>query len=266
MKIKKTTINGLLILEVPNRYKLCGLNLPKNLIVDCVFIDNGCTDDTLKYMLEAQSSSLLKVKIVRLSRNFGYQNGYLSGLTCIPADSQAVVLIDGDVQDPPELILDFIDKWQSGYDVVYGVRTNRNESLIKNLSYKIYYKLLKAFSEFDLPADAGEFSLMDSKIIRLINKSSEQGVLIRSFRAWVGFTQIGVSYERMSRESGSSKFSPFKLINLAIDSFFASSIMPLKFIFFAASFFSQLVCWGLYILFSGGYLSTTQYQGMHQPT
>jgi glycosyltransferase involved in cell wall biosynthesis len=192
-----------------------------------VCVENGSADDTFDLLREIADRDS-SVRIVKLSRNFGYQNGYTAGIECVSPDTSAVVLIDGDVQDPPELIPEFIRMWEEGYDVVYGIRAKRIGSPIKIFFYKLYYRILTQLTEFDLPRDAGEFGLMDAKVWRCLCKMPESNRLIRGLRAWVGFRQIGIEYTRDDRLYGTTKFSVVKMFLLAADGIFSFSGMPLR--------------------------------------
>jgi dolichol-phosphate mannosyltransferase len=159
----------------------------------------------------------------------------------------AVALLDGDLQDPPELIDDFVKKWMEGYDVVYGSRINRETSKIMNFSYKFFYRIFNKLSYLEIPLDAGDFSLMDRKVVDSINSLNESDRFIRGLRAWTGFKQIGVPYSRPERLFGKSTNNLFRNIQWAKKGIFSFSYLPLEII----SFFSYLIvlisCIGLII-------------------
>lgn len=166
-----------------------------------------------------------------LSRNFGHAPALTAGLQeTATTNTDAVFIIDGDLQDPPELLPSFLLKVKEGYDVVYGIRKNRKESLIKRLCYKVYYRLQHRFSSIDMPLDAGDFSLMTKKIVLLINNLPEESRYIRGLRSWVGYKQAGIEYERDERMQGSSKYTLAALIKLAFNGIFNFSEIPIRFI------------------------------------
>jgi dolichol-phosphate mannosyltransferase len=144
------------------------------------------------------------------------------------ATGDAVVLLDGDLQDPPELIEEFAEKWISGYDVVYGSRVKRDTSLLMNISYKIFYRIFNKLSYINIPLDAGDFSLMDRKVVDAINSLKESDRFIRGLRAWTGFKQIGVPYNRPERQFGKSTNNFFKNIQWAKKGIFSFSHLPLE--------------------------------------
>lgn len=193
-----------------------------------VFVNNGSTDGSEK-IFESLAKKDKKVTIVKMSRSFyGSQGSYTAGMDQTTGD--AVVLIDGDLQDPPEIIPKFIKKWEKGYDVVYGKRVKRKASLLLNIGYKLFYRLFKKLSYIQIPRDAGDFSLMDKKVVDYINKMPERKRFIRGLRAWVGFSSTPVPYQRDERKHGKSNvpfLSTFSWASLAIFSF---SYAPLTFI------------------------------------
>jgi glycosyltransferase involved in cell wall biosynthesis len=195
--------------------------------IEFICVENGSLDSTYA-LLRSAAEKDSRVRIVKLSRNFGYQNGYTAGIENVSPDSSAVVLIDGDVQDPPEVICEFIRKWEAGYDVVYGVRTKRRGNFVKRAFYKLYYRILTRLTDFDLPKDAGEFGLIDRKVWKELCLLPEGNRLIRGLRAWVGFRQTGVEYTRDERRFGKTKFSIIKMVSLAADGIFSFSGKPLR--------------------------------------
>lgn len=192
-----------------------------------IFVENGSYDRTFEIIKELADSDN-RIKIIKLSRNFGYQMGYTAGLENVSPDTSAVVMIDGDLQDQPELIRDFIKKWEEGYDVVYGIRKKRKGSFIKNIFYKLYYKILSSLSDIDIPKDSGEFCLIDAKAWKMLLKFGETNRLLRGLRAWVGFKQIGIEYTRDERKKGKTKFNFFQLVTLGLDGIFSFSSKPLQ--------------------------------------
>src|SRR4029077_11014093 len=173
-----------------------------------------------------------------LSRNFGHQPAVSAGL--MHSDGDATIIIDADLQDPPEVILQMIDRWLQGFDVVYGIRRRRKESRWKRASYSIFYRILQKVAEIDAPLDAGDFSLIDKRVLDQINRLPEKNRFFRGLRAWVGFTQIGVEYERAPRAAGVTKYPFFRLLKLAADGIFNFSAVPLTVVLCAGIFMSLL--------------------------
>jgi dolichol-phosphate mannosyltransferase len=194
-----------------------------------IFVDDGSDDGTPDIAADLFEHDP-RVKTVILSRNFGHQAAVSAGLA--NADGDAVVVMDADLQDPPEVVLEMIRKWLEGTDVVYGIRTKRKETFLKRTGYKIYYKLFQRLANIDAPVDAGDFSLIDRKVVDVINKLPEKNRFFRGLRAWSGFRQAGVTYERHPRAAGSTKYSLRKLIRLASDGIFNFSTVPLTSVFY----------------------------------
>ncbi len=201
-----------------------GISIP----LEIIFVENG-SSDTTRQILKDIAAQDDRVRVLVLSRNFGYQGGISAGLAA--ATGAVVVVMDGDQQDPPELIPAFIDKWCEGYMVVYGTRTKRIASLFHRLGYKLFYRLFKAFAYIDIPLDASDFALMDRRVVDLLNHMPERDRLIRGLRAFTGFRQTGVAYERPARAHGISSFRLRDYIRFAMRSIFAFSYKPLEAIF-----------------------------------
>ena len=189
-----------------------------------LFVNDGSTDNTLDLIVDLCNHDK-RFACLSLSRNFGHQNAVSAGLAHARGDIVAV--IDADLQDPPEVILSFIKKWEEGYDVVYGIRKNRKEGLPQRFAYALFYRILKRVSNIEVPLDAGDFSLMDRRVVDVINKMPEHNRFIRGLRGWVGFKQTGVEYEREARRKGESKYSFGKLLKLAFDGLTSFSAVPL---------------------------------------
>ena len=164
--------------------------------------------------------------VVQLSRNFGHQTALGAALDYVSGD--VTVLMDGDLQDPPEAIPTLVDTYKQGYDVVYVQRVNRKEALWLRACYYVFYRFLAALSSIQLPLDAGDFGLMSRRVIQEIRKMPEHHRYIRGMRTWVGFHQIGIPIERAARRAGRTKYSPLRLLKLASDGIFAFSIVPLR--------------------------------------
>lgn len=193
---------------------------PKELIV----VDDGSSDGTSS-ILEALIADDPRIKLISLSRNFGHQNAISAGLRASKGNN--VAIIDADLQDPPELIPEMISILDEGFDVVYGVRENRKETLVKRVAYKAYYYLLSLLSERPIPRDAGDFCVMRRLVVDELNRMPERGRYIRGMRSWVGFKQTAYHYDRLLRGYGSSKYRWKTLFNLASRGVVSSSRVPL---------------------------------------
>jgi dolichol-phosphate mannosyltransferase len=191
-----------------------------------IYVDDGSRDRSPE-LLAGFADEDQRVGVVHLSRNFGQQLAISAGLAMTSAD--VVVLLDGDLQDPPEVIPLLIGKWEEGYDVVYAVKRERKEALPKRLLFSLFYRILRRLSNVDIPADAGNFSLMDRAVVDVINTMPERDRYVSGLRAYVGGKQIGVEFERAPRYAGQPRQSPLKLMRMATDAFFAFSELPLRF-------------------------------------
>ena len=196
--------------------------------LEIVYVNDGSRDRTEEILFDMADADS-RIKVISLSRNFGHQSAITAGLDY--ADGNIVAVIDADLQDPPEFILTMITKWREGYDVVYGVRTKRKEGLLKRMAYNIFYRLYRFFSHVEMPLDSGDFALLDRRVVDLLNSLPEKNRFIRGLRAWSGFRQTGLVYERDARAAGDSKYSLQKLIKLAFDGIFNFSTRPLTIIF-----------------------------------
>jgi len=192
---------------------------------EIVFVDDGSSDQTLQ-LLEKAAEGDARVVVVALSRNFGHQTALAAGLDHVTGD--VAVLMDGDLQDPPEAVPELLARYREGYDVVYVRRVNRKESWWLRLCYYLFYRLIAALSTTPLPLDSGDFGLLSRRVIDEIVRMPEHHRYLRGMRTWVGFRQIGVSVERSARHAGQTKYSPLKLLKLASDGIFAFSIVPLR--------------------------------------
>lgn len=192
---------------------------------EIVFVDDGSTDHTLQ-ILEAESARDPRIVVVALSRNFGHQAALTAALDHCSGD--AVVVMDADLQDAPEVIPLFVEKYREGYDVVYATRSNRKEAWWLNLAYLLFYRILAALSELALPLDAGDFALLSRRVVEQLRRFPEHHRYLRGLRSWVGFRQTGVPVDRAERYSGRSKYNLWKLFELASDGIFAFSIIPLR--------------------------------------
>ena len=193
---------------------------------EIIYVDDGSSDSTPDILRELQLYDS-RLRIVRFSRNFGHQIAITAGVEHAAGD--AVVVIDGDLQDPPEVILEFVDKWQEGYDVVYGVRTEREgESAFKLWTAKYFYRFISKLSDTEIPLDTGDFRLMDRRVVDTLLEMPERDRFVRGMVSWIGYSQIAVPYRRAPRVAGSTKFSLFKMVRFATDGIVSFSIVPLR--------------------------------------
>ena len=192
---------------------------------EIILIDDGSSDGTADRIDELAAVDD-RLVVLHLSRNFGHQAAVSAGID--HATGLAVVLMDGDLQDPPEVVPQFIGVWQHGYDVVYGIRRHRKEGLLKRVGYAGFYRLWNAISDLDIPLDSGDFCLMDRRVVDVLAHLPERMRFVRGLRSFVGFRQMGVPYERAAREAGSSKYSLAALTGLAIDGLVSFSSYPLR--------------------------------------
>jgi len=192
---------------------------------EVVLVDDGSSDRTAE-LLEAAALQDPRLVVVALSRNFGHQTALAAALD--HCSGEVVVLMDGDLQDPPESIPTLVETYRQGYDVVYVQRVNRKEAWWLRLCYYLFYRLLAALSPIKLPVDAGDFGLMSRRVVDEIRRMPEHHRYLRGMRSWVGFRQIGIPIERSARQAGITKYSPLKLLKLASDGIFAFSIVPLR--------------------------------------
>jgi len=192
---------------------------------ELVFVDDGSTDETPQLLeeLQAVDGSLV---VVSLSRNFGHQGAICAGIDHARGD--AVIIMDGDLQDPPEVLCALIQTWRQGNEVVYAVRAARKEGFLKRAGYALFYRLLRAVSDIDIPLDSGDFGLMDRKVVEVLKQLPEKERFVRGLRAFVGFRQVGVPYERAARAGGCSKYSFRRLFRLALDGLFSFSDFPVR--------------------------------------
>lgn len=192
---------------------------------EIIFVDDGSGDGSLDELRRLASVDP-HVRVVSFSRNFGHQTAVTAGLNY--SSGAAAVVIDGDLQDPPELIPDLLSRWREGYQVVYAIRRKRKESWFKRVAYNLFYRLLHRLAYVNMPLDAGDFAIMDRRVVDLLNEMPERNRFVRGIRAWVGFRQIGVEYDRHPRFAGESKYPFVKLVRLAYDGVISYSFLPLR--------------------------------------
>jgi glycosyltransferase involved in cell wall biosynthesis len=199
--------------------------LAMGLPFEILFVNDG-SDDATAAMIDGFHQDDANLTVMHLSRNFGHQSAVWAGLDY--ARGQSVVVLDGDLQDPPEIIPQLVDRWREGYDVVYAVRKHRKERPLKRFAYYSFYRLLRLISDLDIPLDSGDFCLMDRRVVQTLRRLPERIRFIRGLRTFVGFRQVGLPYERDARQVGRSKYSLGSLIHLAIDGLVSFSGRPLR--------------------------------------
>lgn len=193
---------------------------------ELIFVDDGSTDGSYEKLVALVNADA-DTKIIKFSRNFGHQVAITAGIELAKGD--AVVVIDADLQDPPELIKEFVAKWQEGFDVVYGVRAKRDgESRMKLLTAAAFYRLLQRIIKLDIPVDVGDFRLMSRRVVEHFKELKEKDRFVRGLVSWIGFKQTGVHYLRDKRYAGETKFPYRKMIRFALDGITSFSDIPLK--------------------------------------
>jgi dolichol-phosphate mannosyltransferase len=194
--------------------------------VELILIDDGSRDRSLKMMRELHHRDN-RVHYLSLARNFGHQIAVTAGLNFV--QGKCIIVMDADLQDPPELILTMLEKWHQGYQVVYAQRISRQqESRLKRLTAYLFYRILRRLAKVDIPVDTGDFCLMDRQVVDILNSITERNRYIRGLRAWVGFRQTSVLFERNPRFAGDVKYTFGKSVSLAIDGIISFSTVPLR--------------------------------------
>lgn len=217
---------------------------------EIIFVDDGSVDSSVDIIRHAQSQ-YANIRLVEFSRNFGHQLAITAGIRYAKGD--AVVVMDADLQDPPSVIPNMIEKWQEGFDVVYGKRLIREgESFFKRFSAKAFYRVMRKVANVDIPLDTGDFRLMDRKVVDALSKLNEPEPFVRGLVSWVGFKQTAVTYERQERNAGVTKYPLTKMIRLASDGITSFSEIPLKIVNYTG-FISIIagIIYGLITVFTG---------------
>jgi dolichol-phosphate mannosyltransferase len=194
---------------------------------EIIFV-NDCSPDNAREVLAELAGRDKHVTVINHTRNFGSQSAFTSGMRIATGD--AVILLDGDLQDPPELIEDFYRKWQEGYEIVYGSRIKREATLFLRVAYKLFYRLFRRMAYVPIPLDAGDFSLIDRRAVNALNALPENNRFLRGLRAWIGYRQIGVPYVRPERMFGRTTNSLLKNLGWARKAIFSFSYAPLDLI------------------------------------
>ncbi len=225
---------------------------------ELIFSENGSSDRSYERIKNIADKDK-RVRIVKLSRNFEYEGGICSGLYYAQGD--AVVVLDCDLQDPVNLIPEFIKYYDQGYNVVFGVRKTRQEGLIKRSAYKLFYFIFSNLSTHSFPRDAGEFCLMDKRVYKIIANLKEQHKFIRALRYWTGFRQIGVPYDRKERNKGETKHPVSEMFGLALDGLLSFSAFPLRLIFYLGLFVTSISFIGIIYAFAWKYINPSKIPG-----
>jgi polyisoprenyl-phosphate glycosyltransferase len=213
---------------------------------EVLLVDDGSRDRSFDLMMEIHRKDS-RFKIIRLSRNFGHQVAISAGLDLCEGD--AVIIMDGDLQDPPELLPQMIERWKAGYHVVFTVKKSRKENPLKRAAFSAFYRLLHALSSIDIPMDAGNFSLLDRRVVDALTSMPERNRYISGMRAWSGFRQTAIEYDREERYAGEPRMSLGKLVRLALDGIFSFSNAPLRMaVYFGLTAACLSFAGGLYVL------------------
>lgn len=195
--------------------------------LELILVDDGSRDGSFELAAKNQSKYPF-VKAIKLARNFGHQAAVRTGLEFARGD--VVAIIDDDLQDPPSVLPAFLAKLNEGWDVVYGVRRKRKESLVRRICYRFFYRFLRRLSEIDIPLDTGDFCVLRGEVVKKMLELPEKNPFLRGIRAWVGFRQTGLEYDRAARVAGDSGYTFKKMFKLAFDGIFSFSLLPLKLI------------------------------------
>lgn len=205
--------------------RICKVFLNENMDFEIIVVDDNSPDNTLVFLRKIAQQQP-KIKVISLARNFGQQVAISAGLKHIKGE--AAIIMDDDLQDPPEFISELIKKWKEGYDIVYAIKQNRKEGFLKKAAYKLFYKILAKLSEIEVPRDSGDFCIMSRQIVTVLNGMNERDRFVRGLRAWVGYRQTGIECDRGKRHSGKPAYTFSKMIKLSLDGIFSLSNKPLK--------------------------------------
>lgn len=226
------------VIEETNHRLLSVVGTPRDFDFEILYVDDGSSDETFK-ILERLQRADSRVRVIALSRNFGHQAAITAGME--HASGDAVVLIDADMQDPPEVILEMVARWRDGADVAYGRRTSREgETVIKTLTAKAFYRILNMMSDVEIPVDTGDFRLMDRRVVKALLSMPERHRFVRGMVSWLGFNQVAVPYLRAPRRAGTTKYPFRRMIQFALDAILSFSRAPLRIVTWMG-FFSSIV-------------------------
>jgi dolichol-phosphate mannosyltransferase len=209
--------------------ELLSLKRQLNKEVEIFFINDGSTDTSLELLIDIAQQDP-SVQVISLSRNFGHQAAITAGLDHVNGD--AAIVMDSDLQDPPMVSLDLINKWEQGYEVVYARRRSRKDPLLKRLMAYLFYRSLAAFADIHIPKDTGDFRLMDKKVVGQLKRLREKNRYLRGLTSYVGFRQSEILFDRRERHSGTTKYPFKKMLLLALDAITGYSTKPLRLIIF----------------------------------
>ncbi len=228
---------------------------------ELVYVDDGSRDGSAEILRELQARDpQQRVRAILLSRNFGHQMAVTAGLE--HATGNALVVIDADLQDPPEVILEMIARWRDGYQVVYGMRTDRaGETAFKLWTARIFYRLLNRMSKVQIPLDVGDFRLMDRRVVEALLAMPERDRFLRGMVSWVGFRQVAVMYRRAPRLAGESKYPLLKMLRFAVDGVLSFSFAPLRVAIWTGFMSIGLALAGIIYALSGRFITKDVVRG-----
>ncbi len=224
---------------------------------EIIFVNDGSPDNS-EEVLKKIAGKDNHVIVINHTRNFNSQNAFASGMELATGD--AIVLLDGDLQDPPEIIPTFVDKWLEGFDVVYGIRQKRQATFFLQIAYKLFYRIFQKMAYIKMPVDAGDFSLIDRKVIDVLNKMPERDRFIRGLRAWVGFKQTGIPYFRPERKFGKTTNNLLRNIAWAKKGIFSFSYAPLEMLSYFGIFI-VILSFFLILIYIVSYFLFPEYSG-----
>jgi len=219
-----------------------------NLPFEIVCVNDGSNDNTLELLLSLRKRDQ-RIIVIDFSRNFGKEIALSAGIDF--ARGEAIIPIDADLQDPPELIPELVSKWHEGYDVVYATRTQREgETFFKKFTSHVFYRIIRLLTRFDIPMDTGDFRLMDRRVVKSLKKLREQHRFMKGLFSWVGFKQVSVPYQREPRFAGKTKWNYWKLWNFALEGITSFSYAPLQFATYFGLFVAVIAfVYGIFMLF-----------------
>lgn len=223
------------------------LSAISNYSYEIICIDDGSIDKTYELLLDYANKDN-RIKIIKFSRNFGKEYGLMAGFKF--CKGRAAIPMDVDLQDPPELIIDFVKKWEDGYDMVYGIRSDRgSDTFLKRFTAKLFYKIYNMMTRSPIPYNAGDYRLVDRKIIDAILLLKERNVFMKGIFGWTGFKSYGIKYTRQKRVAGKSKWNYWKLWNFALDGITASTTFPLRIWTYLGTLLSSVgILYAIYII------------------